>query len=414
MQSSSNDLNRINQLRVINLAPCDLEIHPEKFTYNLTAKEPVYNKNTYYNIPTEISDEFFKNSTSVMFKISGVCDQQSISQTFEVTNQDLPKNLIFSLNQNQMVMNQFKYNQKDQVYGTSQAKVKSLLSKEFEDKYGNISFNIINSISKYNNLNITSINDQKSVVMSRAGGGGISKTDPTYYKIDYATYNFEAKGQDNTLVFKAKDILFETCGRYTILLFQNLKTDKLDFVFLTDIYPSGISIFWQLIQIFVMTIGEIMFSISGLAFAYSQAPPSMKSVLQSVWQLTVAFGNLIVVIIAEAKFVDNQVYEYLLFAGLLGIATIAFGVLAWFYKYEDPDASSEKEEKRDGEKQDVLTQFGEEKAPLDFKPSKKVGVQNDTFEKEKHNHHHHHNDHKYDVDNITRLNAMTDEILDKF
>lgn len=41
-----------------------------------------------------------------------------------------------------------------------------------------------------------------------------------------------------------------------------------------------------------------------------QAPVSMKSVLQAGWLLTVAFGNLIVVIIAEAKFFDSQVLFY--------------------------------------------------------------------------------------------------------
>jgi dipeptide/tripeptide permease len=41
-----------------------------------------------------------------------------------------------------------------------------------------------------------------------------------------------------------------------------------------------------------------------------QAPVSMKSVLQAGWLLTVAFGNLIVVIIAEAKFFQSQVLFY--------------------------------------------------------------------------------------------------------
>ena len=58
--------------------------------------------------------------------------------------------------------------------------------------------------------------------------------------------------------------------------------------------------------------------------------------------MTVAFGNLIVVIIAEAKFVDNQVHEYFLFAGLLSVATIVFGVLSFFYKYNDPKSEDEK------------------------------------------------------------------------
>lgn len=50
-----------------------------------------------------------------------------------------------------------------------------------------------------------------------------------------------------------------------------------------------------------------MFSVTGLEFAYSQAPVSMKALLQGFWSLTVAFGNLIVVIIAGAKISDSQV-----------------------------------------------------------------------------------------------------------
>lgn len=50
-----------------------------------------------------------------------------------------------------------------------------------------------------------------------------------------------------------------------------------------------------------------MFSITGLEFAYSQAPTSMKSVLQACWLLTTAFGNLIVVIIESAEPFEDQV-----------------------------------------------------------------------------------------------------------
>ena len=46
-----------------------------------------------------------------------------------------------------------------------------------------------------------------------------------------------------------------------------------------------------------------------------QAPESMKSVLQAAWLLNVAFGNIIVIIVAEAKAFDSQVsiIIYLLF-----------------------------------------------------------------------------------------------------
>lgn len=44
--------------------------------------------------------------------------------------------------------------------------------------------------------------------------------------------------------------------------------------------PNSVSVLWQLPQYFVMTMGEILFSVTGLEFSYSQASPSMKSVLQ--------------------------------------------------------------------------------------------------------------------------------------
>ena len=45
----------------------------------------------------------------------------------------------------------------------------------------------------------------------------------------------------------------------------------------------------------------------------------MKSVLQAAWLLNVAFGNIIVIIVAEAKAFDSQVsiLIYILFCWLL-------------------------------------------------------------------------------------------------
>lgn len=64
---------------------------------------------------------------------------------------------------------------------------------------------------------------------------------------------------------------------------------------------------WQLPQYIVITAGEVMFSVTGLEFSFTQAPASMKSVLQACWLLTVAIGNLIVVAIAEFRMIDSQV-----------------------------------------------------------------------------------------------------------
>lgn len=75
--------------------------------------------------------------------------------------------------------------------------------------------------------------------------------------------------------------------------------------------PNSINMLWLLPQFIILTLGEVMYSITGLAFSYSQAPVSMKSVLQACWLLTVAFGNVIDAIIVGLKFFELQVIHCL-------------------------------------------------------------------------------------------------------
>uniref|UniRef100_A0A674E7D5 Solute carrier family 15 member 2 n=1 Tax=Salmo trutta TaxID=8032 RepID=A0A674E7D5_SALTR len=98
---------------------------------------------------------------------------------------------------------------------------------------------------------------------------------------------------------------------------------------------NNVHIAWQIPQYALMTAGEVMFSITGIEFSYSQAPANMKSVLQAGWLLTVAFGNVIVLIVAEGAGLD-QWMEFLLFAGLLVAVCIIFSIMAYFYTYVDP------------------------------------------------------------------------------
>ncbi len=55
------------------------------------------------------------------------------------------------------------------------------------------------------------------------------------------------------------------------------------------------SVLWMLLPYGVLTVGEIFISTTGLEFAYTQAPSSMKSVITSFWNVTIAMGNLLVV-----------------------------------------------------------------------------------------------------------------------
>ncbi|KAI0224369.1 Solute carrier family 15 member 2 [Lamellibrachia satsuma] len=102
-----------------------------------------------------------------------------------------------------------------------------------------------------------------------------------------------------------------------------------------DVEPNNVNIFWQVPQYIVMTIGECFFSVTGLSFAYSQAPASMKSVLQAAFLLTIAFGNLIVVIVSKARRLPNQTAEFLLFAGLMYVTLFIYVLMSLSYKYKD-------------------------------------------------------------------------------
>ena len=60
---------------------------------------------------------------------------------------------------------------------------------------------------------------------------------------------------------------------------------------------GGISIAWQIFAFMLLTAGEILISITGLSYAYSQSPPSMKSTIMACWLLTVTLGNVLVSVI---------------------------------------------------------------------------------------------------------------------
>jgi hypothetical protein len=51
-------------------------------------------------------------------------------------------------------------------------------------------------------------------------------------------------------------------------------------------------IVWQLLAYVILTSAEIMVSITCLEFSYTQAPPRMKSLIMSLYLLSVSLGNL--------------------------------------------------------------------------------------------------------------------------
>ncbi|XP_065363169.1 peptide transporter family 1 isoform X1 [Calliphora vicina] len=124
-------------------------------------------------------------------------------------------------------------------------------------------------------------------------------------------------------------------GVYSLIIGRQINGDIVSkMIEVTE--PNSMSILYLIPQYVVMTLGEVMFSVTGLEFSYSQSPVTMKSVLQACWLLTVAFGNVIVVIVAELKFFNSQASEFFLFSGLMFVDMILFMWLAYRYVPNNP------------------------------------------------------------------------------
>ncbi|NXE81093.1 S15A1 protein, partial [Cochlearius cochlearius] len=139
---------------------------------------------------------------------------------------------------------------------------------------------------------------------------------------------------------------------YTIII-NKCSGSTLNVTYSEDIPPNTVHMAWQIPQYFILTCAEVVFSVTGLEFSYSQAPSNMKAVLQAGWLLTVAVGNIIVLIVAGASKLSEQWAEYVLFAALLLAVCVVFAVMAYFYTYVDPneiEAQLDEEEKKQAKK----------------------------------------------------------------
>jgi POT family proton-dependent oligopeptide transporter len=97
--------------------------------------------------------------------------------------------------------------------------------------------------------------------------------------------------------------------------------------------PHTVSFGWQILGYLLITLGEVLVSVTGLEFAYTQAPRRMKSTIMGFWLLTVSLGNVLVSIVSLIKL--PLATSFWLFAGLMAAAAVLFGVRASFYRARD-------------------------------------------------------------------------------
>ena len=75
--------------------------------------------------------------------------------------------------------------------------------------------------------------------------------------------------------------LFVTGFSFVIIALLQVKVDH-------GLHPS---VWWQILAFAVLSAGEVLVSITGLEYAYTQSPPSMKSTMTAIWYFTYSVGS---------------------------------------------------------------------------------------------------------------------------
>ncbi|KII68363.1 Solute carrier family 15 member 1 [Thelohanellus kitauei] len=146
-----------------------------------------------------------------------------------------------------------------------------------------------------------------------------------YLKIPYGSHAILING-----VFE-KILSFKSGSIYTIVISFNNQNNKTNIRVFADVEPRPLSILWQIPQYMLLTSGEVLFTITGLDFAYTMSPASMRSFVTAAWLLTVSTGNLIVILFEGIKITNNMAFELFIFAGLLFVTTIIFTVISHYF-----------------------------------------------------------------------------------
>ncbi|GFR21775.1 solute carrier family 15 member 2 [Trichonephila clavata] len=128
----------------------------------------------------------------------------------------------------------------------------------------------------------------------------------------------------------------DTGGSYTVSILQKEAWNITAMNTFITVQPNSVHRLWQVPQYVILTAGEVMFAITGLDFSYSQAPPSLKSVVQAMWYIPFALGNFLVVLLNSFTF-ERYSYEFFMYAALMASSMALFGILAYFYEYADSD-----------------------------------------------------------------------------
>ena len=96
---------------------------------------------------------------------------------------------------------------------------------------------------------------------------------------------------------------------------------------------GDVNLAWQVPQYIALSIAEVLVSVTGLEFAYSQAPDNSKNFATALWFLSQALGTAVMAGLAEIPFPRKA--EFFIYSGLMTSVIVVSFFLNRNFKYRN-------------------------------------------------------------------------------
>ncbi len=134
----------------------------------------------------------------------------------------------------------------------------------------------------------------------------------------------ERRGRDTGALARMRVGMFVTAASFGVVALIRVLLDA----------GVHLSAFWMIVPYFVLTAGEILVSITGLEFAYTQAPRSVKSTVMGIWYMVIAVGNLMTAVVSKLNPFDGAA-QFGFWAGAMAVVGVAFVVNSRGYQTQE-------------------------------------------------------------------------------
>jgi len=94
---------------------------------------------------------------------------------------------------------------------------------------------------------------------------------------------------------------------------------------------NTINIVWIIPQFFLVSCAEVLLSVTGYEFAYTEAPTNMKGIMAALYLLTIASGNILVIIV-QIITISNTIMYFIMSGFMVGVFFI-FLFISRSYNY---------------------------------------------------------------------------------